>query len=65
MQQPLIPLLLGAAVEAGLDFRENDEWNPDLLARSQSFRQRSISAKEIGQPVRLDSDLHFHFSRSI
>jgi hypothetical protein len=65
MQQNFVPMLLGTAIETGLDFRENKQWNPNLVASPQPLRQRDVSFKKIRQPVGVQGNPHFHLSASI
>ena len=44
---------------------QHDERNPNFVTRAKKRRKRGISLEQVGQPVRVESNPHFHLSASI
>ena len=61
----IAPSSLASAQEPCLDLAHYDQRKPDLVANSEPGGEFGVSSEEIGEPVRVDRDPHFHLFRSI
>lgn len=50
-KESLVPMLLSSSQEPRLDFCENHQRNPNLIASPQPIRERGVTLEEIGEPV--------------
>ena len=64
-KQSLVVSMACSTVEARFDFSQHDIGNPDFLAGSEKRRKVSISPKQVGQPIGVESNSHFYLSGSI
>src|ERR1039458_10599923 len=64
-KQRLILRLAGAPIKPRFHFGQHDERNPNFVTRAKKRRERGISLEQVDQPVRVESNPHFHLSASI
>jgi hypothetical protein len=65
VQQDFIPALLSATKKTGLHFAQDNERNPDLFRSLQFLGKFRIATEQIGDPIGIERNPHFHLSGSI
>lgn len=64
-EERFIANLLIATVKAGFHFRQDNQRDLDFVAEREPVGECGIALKEVGQPIGIEGDPHFHLSQSI